>query len=163
FFTDARIPADNVIGDVNGGWRVAVTTLMFERRGAALMRPRFASTGGRTVAEAVPEADEDFATYPWYPARAGPAEPVLWAPPAAPTRSSATSSASACSACRRNRPSTATWRSAPSRATRRPSLDGSLRSLPRPELRPPLRRCAAHHPRRAGAQRRESRGAPATG
>src|SRR5580765_5802945 len=77
FFSDARIPVDNVIGDVNAGWRVAVTTLMFERRGAALMRPRFATTGGRTVNEAVAEADEYFATYSWYPQRAGRADLVI--------------------------------------------------------------------------------------
>jgi alkylation response protein AidB-like acyl-CoA dehydrogenase len=83
FFTDARIPVDNVIGDVNAGWRVAVTTLMFERRGAALMRPRFATTGGRTVNEAVAEADEYFATYSWYPQRAGRADLVIEAARAA--------------------------------------------------------------------------------
>src|SRR5581483_11785903 len=33
FLTDARVPHDNVIGDVNGGWKVANTTLMFERAG----------------------------------------------------------------------------------------------------------------------------------
>lgn len=31
FFTDARCPADNVVGGVNGGWKVAMTTLGFER------------------------------------------------------------------------------------------------------------------------------------
>jgi len=31
FFTDARVPHDNVIGEVGGGWRVAVTTLAHER------------------------------------------------------------------------------------------------------------------------------------
>jgi len=33
FFTGARVPAANVIGDLNGGWRVAMTTLMNERAG----------------------------------------------------------------------------------------------------------------------------------
>jgi alkylation response protein AidB-like acyl-CoA dehydrogenase len=33
FFTDARVPAANVIGEVNGGWGVAMTTLMNERVG----------------------------------------------------------------------------------------------------------------------------------
>ncbi len=31
FFTDARCPKDNVVGGVNDGWKVAMTTLGFER------------------------------------------------------------------------------------------------------------------------------------
>ncbi len=31
FFTDVRCPKDNVIGGVNNGWKVAMTTLGFER------------------------------------------------------------------------------------------------------------------------------------
>ncbi|MCC5953780.1 MAG: acyl-CoA dehydrogenase family protein [Acidimicrobiia bacterium] len=31
FFTDARCPKDNVVGGVNSGWKVAMTTLGFER------------------------------------------------------------------------------------------------------------------------------------
>ena len=31
FFTDVRVPADHLLGDVNGGWSVALTTLMNER------------------------------------------------------------------------------------------------------------------------------------
>jgi acyl-CoA dehydrogenase len=31
FFTDVRIPASNVVGEVNGGWKVAMGTLAFER------------------------------------------------------------------------------------------------------------------------------------
>jgi len=33
FFNDAFVPDDNVIGEVGDGWRVAITTLMFERAG----------------------------------------------------------------------------------------------------------------------------------
>jgi alkylation response protein AidB-like acyl-CoA dehydrogenase len=33
FLSDARVPADAVIGEVNDGWRVANTTLAFERAG----------------------------------------------------------------------------------------------------------------------------------
>jgi len=31
FFTDVRVPAENVVGDVNGGWRATMTTLANER------------------------------------------------------------------------------------------------------------------------------------
>lgn len=31
FFTDVRVPVSNVVGEVNDGWRVAMTTLMHER------------------------------------------------------------------------------------------------------------------------------------
>jgi alkylation response protein AidB-like acyl-CoA dehydrogenase len=77
FFSDARVPARNVIGSPGDGWPVAVTTLMYERRGAALQRPRFTDVSGRTVREAVAEADEYFSTYSWYPQRAGRADLVI--------------------------------------------------------------------------------------
>jgi alkylation response protein AidB-like acyl-CoA dehydrogenase len=31
FFTDVRVPASNVVGEINDGWKVAMTTLSFER------------------------------------------------------------------------------------------------------------------------------------
>jgi alkylation response protein AidB-like acyl-CoA dehydrogenase len=31
FFEDVRVPRENVVGEVNSGWMVAITTLMFER------------------------------------------------------------------------------------------------------------------------------------
>jgi alkylation response protein AidB-like acyl-CoA dehydrogenase len=36
FFTDARTAADNIIGAVNGGWKVAMGTLEFERGASTL-------------------------------------------------------------------------------------------------------------------------------
>jgi alkylation response protein AidB-like acyl-CoA dehydrogenase len=33
FMEEAEIPDENVVGDVGGGWQVAITTLMFERAG----------------------------------------------------------------------------------------------------------------------------------
>jgi alkylation response protein AidB-like acyl-CoA dehydrogenase len=35
FFNDVRVPADAMLGPLNGGWRVATTTLSHERAGAA--------------------------------------------------------------------------------------------------------------------------------
>ena len=35
FFNDVRVPADALLGPVNGGWRIATTTLSHERAGAA--------------------------------------------------------------------------------------------------------------------------------
>ena len=35
FFTDVRVPADALLGPLNGGWQVATTTLSHERAGAA--------------------------------------------------------------------------------------------------------------------------------
>ena len=71
FLTDARVPRDNVIGEVGQGWQAALTTLAYERRFAALRRPEFSRTPGRALDEARAEADEHFATYSWYPQRAG--------------------------------------------------------------------------------------------
>jgi alkylation response protein AidB-like acyl-CoA dehydrogenase len=34
FFEDARVPKENLVGPLNQGWKVAITTLMFERSGA---------------------------------------------------------------------------------------------------------------------------------
>ena len=47
FLTDARVPADAVIGDVNDGWRVANTTLQNERAGLG-------AGGGGAAAGALP-------------------------------------------------------------------------------------------------------------
>jgi alkylation response protein AidB-like acyl-CoA dehydrogenase len=38
FFDNVRVPADQVVGRVNGGWEVAITTLMFERGPRTLSR-----------------------------------------------------------------------------------------------------------------------------
>jgi len=71
FLTDARVPRDNVIGTVGGGWTAALTTLAYERRFSALRRPDYSPAPGRALAEARAEADDHFATYSWYPQRAG--------------------------------------------------------------------------------------------
>ena len=46
FFTNARCPKDNVVGGVNNGWKVAMTTLGFERGSSA-------TTGHRRFHEGV--------------------------------------------------------------------------------------------------------------
>ena len=53
FFTDVRVPATNVVGEVGGGWRVAMTTLLHERGtlGFALTA-RLESLFGRLVTTA---------------------------------------------------------------------------------------------------------------
>jgi alkylation response protein AidB-like acyl-CoA dehydrogenase len=71
FLTDARIPRDNVIGQPGQGWTAALTTLAYERRFASLHRPAYADGPGRALDEARAEADDHFATYSWYPQRAG--------------------------------------------------------------------------------------------
>ena len=71
FLTEARVGHENLIGAEGEGWRVAVTTLAHERAAVATRRPRFAADGGRCAREAKAEADAYFATYRWYPQRAG--------------------------------------------------------------------------------------------
>jgi alkylation response protein AidB-like acyl-CoA dehydrogenase len=72
FLDDAKVPAANVIGEVGGGWPVALTTLAHERRlatnRASLPRP---DNPGRALREAA--AEQEFASepYKWYPQRAG--------------------------------------------------------------------------------------------
>jgi alkylation response protein AidB-like acyl-CoA dehydrogenase len=72
FFDDAVVPVDDVIGDVGGGWAVALTTLAHERR-LAPARWGIALTGapGRCALEAAEEAAVAVAPYTWYPQRAG--------------------------------------------------------------------------------------------
>ncbi len=75
FLTDARIPHVNTVGTPGEGWAVARTTLAHERQFATLRRPNYSEqVKGRTVREADTEAAELFATYVWYPQRAGRAD-----------------------------------------------------------------------------------------
>jgi alkylation response protein AidB-like acyl-CoA dehydrogenase len=71
FLTDARAPRENVVGSVGQGWAAALTTLAYERRFAALQRPAYSPAPGRALDEARAEAERYFATYSWYPQRAG--------------------------------------------------------------------------------------------
>ena len=77
FLTDARIPVDLMVGEPGEGWRAALTTLAHERRFATMHRPRLPGVEGRAVREARAEADAYFATYSWYPQRAGRADLLI--------------------------------------------------------------------------------------
>jgi alkylation response protein AidB-like acyl-CoA dehydrogenase len=54
FFTDVRVPESNVIGEVNNGWAVAMTTLGFERDAPAASPARYT----RALAQLVEIAKE---------------------------------------------------------------------------------------------------------
>jgi len=72
FFTDARIPRDWVVGEVNKGWAVALTTLAHERHFGILGTSRFDGiAAGPALEEARAEAAEIAKVYAWYPQRAG--------------------------------------------------------------------------------------------
>jgi alkylation response protein AidB-like acyl-CoA dehydrogenase len=77
FLTEARVPKDHVVGAVGHGWAAARTTLAHERRFAALRPPPYDRRAGRALEEARAEAEAHFATYRWYPQRAGRADLVV--------------------------------------------------------------------------------------
>ena len=70
FLSDAVVPVENVVGQLGGGWPIALTTLAHERGFRSVRRRDFGS-GGRALEEAKAEAEAFFATYSWYPQRAG--------------------------------------------------------------------------------------------
>jgi alkylation response protein AidB-like acyl-CoA dehydrogenase len=77
FLTDARVPVENVVGEPGDGWAVALTTLAHERGFGAVRRGRYDVHAGRALREAEHEAEEHFATYRWYPQRAGRVDVVI--------------------------------------------------------------------------------------
>lgn len=77
FLTDARVPVANLVGSVGDGWRVARTTLMHERTYSTLRTQSFDDLEGRAIEEAAAESAEHFATYAWYPQRAGRADLII--------------------------------------------------------------------------------------
>jgi alkylation response protein AidB-like acyl-CoA dehydrogenase len=79
FLDEARVPADHVVGQVNGGWSVALTTLAHERRLAPVGRgiPAGAVKEGRAMREAAEEAARVSEPYRWYPQRAGRVDLVI--------------------------------------------------------------------------------------
>lgn len=80
FFTDAQVPAENLVGRIGEGWKVAVTTLAHERRGADGLRPpskKGGSRTGRIYVEEQKELETANQPYTWYPQRAGRVDLVL--------------------------------------------------------------------------------------
>jgi alkylation response protein AidB-like acyl-CoA dehydrogenase len=77
FLTAARVPGQNVIGQVGQGWTVALTTLAYERRFGAMRPPGYDPRPGRALDEARAESDAHFAVYSWYPQRAGRVDLVI--------------------------------------------------------------------------------------
>jgi len=78
FLDNARVPASNVIGAVNDGWKVALTTLAHERR---LATSRRIASGrritGRAWREAIAERVAVSEPHKWYPQRAGRTDLVI--------------------------------------------------------------------------------------
>lgn len=75
FLTDARIPRDWIVGELNQGWTAALATLAHERRfGALVSFDRATGDPGPAADEAAAEARESMKVYSWYPQRAGRAD-----------------------------------------------------------------------------------------
>ena len=77
FMSDAEVPVDNLVGEIGGGWAVAMTTLAHERRRADGLRSGYSDIAGapRRKGRIYEEEAEEIATvmapYTWYPQRAG--------------------------------------------------------------------------------------------
>jgi len=127
FLTDARVPVANAVGAPGDGWAAAMTTLSHERGFATMRRPQFDRAAGRTVSEAAAEAEEYFATYAWYPQRAG--RPDLVADLARGRGPSERQSAAALHALARANEWTARRAAAARAAGRPPGAEGSLGKL----------------------------------
>ena len=79
FMTDATVPKDLLVGKLNQGWAVAMTTLANERRGADGMRQHADSEPGKgsIFAELEAETKTVMEPYKWYPQRAGRADLMI--------------------------------------------------------------------------------------
>jgi len=82
FFTDAEVPQEHLVGEIGGGWAVATTTLMHERRGAdgvGAVGTGASATNrqGRIYDEERAEVATTMEPYKWYPQRAGRVDLVL--------------------------------------------------------------------------------------
>ncbi|MEO2176832.1 MAG: acyl-CoA dehydrogenase family protein [bacterium] len=79
FMTDAVVPKDMLVGKLNQGWAVAMTTLANERRGADGLRQFSSGDAGEGSIFKELEAENKTAMepYKWYPQRAGRADWML--------------------------------------------------------------------------------------
>jgi alkylation response protein AidB-like acyl-CoA dehydrogenase len=79
FFTDAKVPPEYLVSEVDQGWQVAVTTLAYERRLADGLRTpaRRGASVGRIYEEERAELATAMEPYKWYPQRAGRVDLVL--------------------------------------------------------------------------------------
>ena len=79
FFTDAQVPAENQVGEIGAGWKVAMTTLAHERRGADGLRSPSTrgERTGRIYVEERAELETANQPYKWYPQRTGRVDLVL--------------------------------------------------------------------------------------
>ena len=151
FLDEARVPHANLVGDLNGGWAVALTTLAHERGLAAgLFGALPPGGGGRTREEALAEASAYLKTYEWYPQRAGRADLV-------PARARAEGLGAdplirqvvaSMAATERTARLTADRAAANRRAGRAPGPEGSIGKLAASRI---AREAAAAHSRIAGA------------
>ena len=73
FFTDAVVAPENQVDRIGNGWKVAMTTLMHERRSADALRTvhRDHDLTGRIYDEERDETATVMQPYKWYPQRAG--------------------------------------------------------------------------------------------
>ena len=73
FFTDAVVPAENLVAGVGDGWKIAMTTLAHERRVADALRRwgQASDRPGRIYDEERAEIETVMEPYKWYPQRAG--------------------------------------------------------------------------------------------
>ncbi|HEY5646929.1 MAG TPA: acyl-CoA dehydrogenase family protein, partial [Pseudomonadales bacterium] len=78
FFTDARVPDGEMLGNEGDGWKVAMTTLAHERRmGDVLRGGESARHEGSIYEEVRQENAVLMAPYTWYPQRAGRVDLIL--------------------------------------------------------------------------------------
>jgi alkylation response protein AidB-like acyl-CoA dehydrogenase len=79
FFTDAKVPQENLVAAVGDGWKVAMTTLAHERRGAdgTTAPSKRGSRTGRIYIEERAEIETALQPYRWYPQRAGRVDLVI--------------------------------------------------------------------------------------
>lgn len=67
FFDDVKIPKDSYVGEINEGWKAAMTTLSFERGVLALGRQsRFEKEFGRSIKSASAKSGEDLLNNDYY-------------------------------------------------------------------------------------------------